>query len=260
MMINQNTILGVDIGGTGTKFALVDTAKGILITERYKGRTPHPATPEAVAQFLLEHMAHLNWRGRIGCGLPSIIQKGVAKSAANIDDAWLDLDVEDFLSEKLGNPVKVINDADAAGLAEMKFGRGRHQGGVVLMLTVGTGIGSALFYDGQLVPNTELGHLKFKGGVAEHYASNSAKINESLDWYEWGHRFSELLVHLERVFSPDLFIIGGGMSKRFDFYKDYLFVDTPILPASQDNAAGVIGAALYARIALGNDTQGSRLR
>lgn len=249
-MTNLNTMLGIDVGGTGTKFALVDTTSGALITERYKDKTPQPATPEAIADFLTERLAPLKWRGLIGCGLPSIVREGVALSAANIDDAWLGLDVEEFLSEKLKNPVKVVNDADAAGMAEMAFGRGKGEHGMVMMLTVGTGIGSALFYRRQLVPNTELGHLHFKGGPVEHYASNSARKNELLDWQEWGERFNEFLIHLERLFSPDLFIIGGGMSKRFHLYKQHLHPKARIVPALQDNAAGVVGAALYARQSL----------
>ncbi len=243
-MKNESTILGIDIGGTGTKFALVDTYKGEMITERFKQATPKPATPEAVSEVIANWMNKLDWSGPIGCGLPSIVQRGIAKSAANIDSSWIDLNVEDYFSNKLSCDVTVVNDADAAGIAEMEFGAGKGNNGLVLMITVGTGIGSALFWNGNLVPNTELGHLKFKGDIAEKYASNSARKKNKLSWKEWGNRFNELLLHYERLFSPDLFILGGGLSKNFEIYKDCFKISADIVPAQRQNAAGVVGAAM----------------
>lgn len=244
----ENTILGIDIGGTGTKFALVDTSNGKMLTERFKQATPKPATPEAVLDVIAEWTQRLNWSGPIGCGLPSIVQRGVARSAANIDSSWIDLDVESYFSEKLNCPTTVINDADAAGIAEMEFGAGKgREEGVVLMLTVGTGIGSALFCNGKLVPNTELGHVKFKGGIAEKYASNAARKRDKLTWTDWSKRFNKLLHHYERLFSPDLFILGGGLSKNFKIFKNQFNCKAEIVPAQGLNAAGVIGGAMAAK-------------
>jgi polyphosphate glucokinase len=246
-MINENTILGIDIGGTGTKFALVDTTSGKMLTDRFKQSTPKPATPEAVLDVIAEQMMRLDWSGPIGCGLPSIVQRGVAKSAANIDDAWIGLNVEEFFSSRLSCEATVINDADAAGIAEMEYGVGKGRDGVVMMITVGTGIGSALFCDEKLVPNTELGHIKFKGDTAEKYASNSMRKKKKWKWEEWASRFNEILNHYERLFSPDLFILGGGLSKNFHLYHTCFDCNAEIIPAKMQNAAGVIGAAMAAR-------------
>lgn len=246
-MSNENTILGIDIGGTGTKFALVDTVSGKMLTDRFKQSTPKPATPEAVLDVIAEQMMRLDWSGPIGCGLPSIVQRGVAKSAANIDDAWIGLNVEDYFSSKLSCETTVINDADAAGISEMEYGAGKGRDGVVLMLTVGTGIGSALFSDGKLVPNTELGHVKFKKSTAEKYASNLVRKKKGLEWDEWALRFNEVLHHYERLFSPDLFVLGGGLSKNFHLYHNCFDCNTEIIPAKMQNAAGVIGAAMAAK-------------
>lgn len=249
-MGDENTILGIDIGGTGIKFALVDTSTGELLTDRFKQATPKPATPEAVSDVIAEWMMRLEWDGPIGCGLPSIVQRGVAKSAANIDDSWIGMDVETLFSKKLSCQATVINDADAAGIAEMEFGAGKGEKGIVILITVGTGIGSALFSDGKLVPNTELGHVKFKKGIAEQYASNVARKNDDLSWNQWGNRFNELLHHYERLFSPDLFILGGGISKKFDNFKDCFDINARIMPAQSLNAAGVVGAAMAAKYVL----------
>lgn len=246
-MNSENIVLGIDIGGTGTKFALVDTISGNMLTDRFKQSTPKPATPEAVLDVIAEQMMRLNWSGPIGCGLPSIVQRGVAKSAANIDDEWIGLDVEDYFSSKLSCPTTVINDADAAGIAEMEYGVGKGKEGVVMMITVGTGIGSALFCDGNLVPNTELGHVKFRGKTAEKYASNSMRKKNKWDWDEWAFRFNEVLHHYERLFSPDLFILGGGLSKNFHLYNHCFDCHAEIIPAKMQNAAGVIGAAMASR-------------
>lgn len=246
-MKNENTILGIDIGGTGTKFALVDTISGKMLTDRIKQSTPKPATPAAVLDVIAEQMMRLDWSGPIGCGLPSIVQRGVAKSAANIDDSWIGLNVEDYFSSKLSCDVTVINDADAAGIAEMEYGVGRGKEGIAMMITVGTGIGTALFSDGKLVPNTELGHIKFKGATAEKYASNSTRKKKKLAWDEWANRFNEVLHHYERLLSPDLFILGGGLSKNFHLYNHCFDCNAKIIPARMQNAAGVVGAAMAAK-------------
>ncbi len=244
MKTEERIIMGVDIGGTGIKYALVNSVTGEMLTERFKKATPKPATPQAVASVIQEAKEHLDWNGDIGCGLPSIVSNGVALSAANIDNQWIDLNVNEFLSKFLNCNVKVVNDADAAGLAEIKFGAGKNINGVVLLLTIGTGIGSALFVNGNLVPNTELGHIKFKKDTAEKYASNTTKKQKNLSYKEWANRMNKLLAHLERLFTPSLFILGGGISKRYYEYSDYLQCNADIVPAEQDNAAGVIGAAM----------------
>lgn len=240
--------LGVDIGGSGMKAAIVDCKNGRLITERFRIETPQPATPEAMAEVFKQLVKAFKWKGPIGCGFPAIIDHGIAHSAANVDDSWFEIDVEKLFTKAVKQKVRVINDADAAGIAEAKFGAGKNKKGVVLLLTIGTGIGSALFLNGELVPNTELGHIFFKGGIAEHYTANSARKKLELSWKEWGGRLNEFLDHLERTFSPDLIILGGGVSKpeRFDLYKGELKIRTKIVPAQFYNNAGILGAAMAA--------------
>jgi polyphosphate glucokinase len=206
------TILGIDIGGSGIKGAPVDTATGALQAERQRIVTPQPATPEAVAQTVAELTRAFNWTGPVGCTFPAIVKKGVAYSAANVDPAWINTDAQALFAEATGCPVLVLNDADAAGLAEMQFGAGTGHTGVVMLLTLGTGIGSALFVRGILVPNTELGHLEIRGKEAEDRASDRVREQKGWDWPEWSKRLNEYLNHVERLFSPDLFIIGGGVS------------------------------------------------
>ncbi len=246
--MQEGVTLGIDIGGTGIKGALVDCEKGTLITERYRLETPQPANPESVAYTVNELVQHFNWKGQIGCGFPAIVKHGVANSAANIDDAWIGINAESLLSKITSCPVVVLNDADAAGMAELKHGVGRSREGVVMMITIGSGLGSAMFVNGNLVPNTELGHLYLKGQeqVAEKYCSNNARKKEGLGWSEWAARFSQYLCHLERLYTPDLFILGGGGSKKFEKFSDYLDVSTKVLPAKLLNNAGIIGAAMYA--------------
>ncbi len=239
-------ILGVDIGGSGIKGAIVDTEKGVMLTERFRLDTPKPATPQAVAQTFRKVVDHFQWKGPIGVGFPAVIQHGVARTASNIDKKWKGTNAQLLLHETVGCPVTVINDADAAGLAEVKFGSGKNRQGFILLLTVGTGIGSAIINNGILLPNTELGHLRFKGGIAEHYAADSVRKKEDLNWEKWGKRFNEYLQHVEFLFYPDLFVIGGGVSKKFQRYEQYLKVNTPVIPASLLNGAGIIGAALGA--------------
>lgn len=239
-------VLGIDVGGSGIKGAPVDIKKGKLLSERLRIETPQPATPKAVAKTFAELVKMHDWNGPIGCGFPAIVRHGVAHSAANIDKKWIGKDVEKLFSKASGCPVKVMNDADAAGLAAVRFGAGKSVKGTVLMLTIGTGIGSALFSDGKLVPNTEFGHLYFKGMIAEHYAANSVRKNLELSWEDWGKRFNEFVHHIDRILSPDLIILSGGASKRFDEYRHLMTSETKIIPSAMLNNAGTVGAAMYA--------------
>ncbi|MDF1695185.1 MAG: ROK family protein [Saprospiraceae bacterium] len=238
-------ILGIDVGATGIKGAIVDLDKGELITERIKYPTPKPATPQSMTEVMKQLISDFNWKGKpVGVGFPAIIKEGVALSASNIDDTWLNFPIVGFLNKKLKCPLNVINDADAAGLAEKKFGGGSDKKGLVILLTLGTGIGSALFYNGVLLPNTELGHLKYKDSVTEKYASNSARELKDLSYKTWGKELNKVLNHIEFVLAPDHFIIGGGISKKFEKYKEYLDTDATIEPAKMLNNAGIVGAAM----------------
>jgi polyphosphate glucokinase len=246
--MSDRIVLGVDIGGSGIKGGLIDIDKGEMISERHRIPTPQPATPTAVAQTFKALVEHFNWKGPIGVGFPAIVHHGVAHSAANIDAGWVGTSIAEILSEASGCHVYVLNDADAAGVAAMQYGVGKGEEGVVLMLTIGTGIGSALFVDGQLVPNTEFGHLYLKGDkrVVEKFVSNKARETAGIEWEEWGTRFDRYLHHLDRLLTPDLVILGGGGSKRYDRYSDQLTVDYRVVPAGLLNQAGAIGAAWYA--------------
>lgn len=246
--MQERTVLGIDVGASGIKGAVVDVVAGQLLNERIRLETPDPATPAAMAETFAELVRRHNWKGLIGCGFPSIIKDGVAHSAANISEAWIGTNVVEAFSMACGCPVEVLNDADAAGLAEMQFGLGKGEMGTVLLITIGSGLGSALFIDGKLVPNTELGHifLRDKKKVAEYYASANARKREDLSWEEWGMRFNEYLQNIERVLNPDLILLGGGTSKRFDKYDSYLSIQATVKPALLLNSAGTIGAAIYA--------------
>ena len=242
-------ILGVDIGGSGIKGAIVDTANGSLVTERYRIETPQPATPTSVAFVLTEMVKHFNWTGLVGCGFPAAIQHGVARTASNISPLFIDTNINQLFSEATQCPCFCLNDADAAGLAEMHFGEGVDQTGVVLLITVGTGLGTVLFTDGNLLPNTELGHLYLKNGKkAEHYASDLVRQTKGLGWKRWGKRFNKYLTQMEALFWPDLIVIGGGTSKHFDKFNAQLTVEAPVKPAAFLNQAGIVGAALYAKL------------
>lgn len=241
-------ILGVDIGGSGIKGAIVDTLTGKLITERHRIDTPQPATPEAIAAVLAQLVLHFHWNGPIGCGFPAAIQSGVARTAANISKAFLGTHVDSLFSEVTNCPCFNLNDADAAGMAEMQFGEGANQTGVVLMITIGTGLGTALFVDGKLMPNTELGHIYLDNGLeAERYASDAARKLEDLGWKSWGNRFNTYLIQMEKLFWPNLIILGGGASKKFDKFAAQLTVEAPVKPAAFLNQAGIVGAALHAK-------------
>ena len=239
-------ILGVDIGGSGIKVAQVDAIKGELLSERVRLATPQPSTPSAVAGSLSEIVRELAWVGPIGCGFPAVVQGGVVRTAANISKKWIGTNAEDLFSSATGCRTLVVNDADAAGLAEMRFGAGRGRKGVVMMITIGTGLGTGLFMDGQLLPNTELGHLYVKGMKAEHYASDAVRKDKGLSWKKWGKRFDRVLCEYEALFWPDLFVLGGGASHKFEKFEQYLTTKAEVLPAQMLNEAGIVGAAIAA--------------
>ena len=248
-MSNHRQVLGVDVGASGIKGGIVDTITGEMLTERLKIETPHPATPQAIASTFNELVKLHEWNGLIGCGFPAIIKEGVAKSAANIDPSCIGANFEEILSSKTGMPVLALNDADAAGIAEMRFGVGKGKRGVVMMITIGSGLGSGLFMDGKLVPNTEFGHLFLRGmdNVAEQYASSNAKKRDDLSYEVWGARFNEYLEHIDRLFTPDLVILGGGISRKFDKFAPLLNPKINVVAAELRNRAGTVGAAIYAK-------------
>ena len=243
---SEHKVLGIDIGGTGCKAAIVDINQGKFLTERFQLDTPKPSTPKAVGKTVKQIIQHFDWKGKVGVGFPAIMKKGVAFSAANIHKDWLHTNVEKILSKAIDLPVKVTNDADAAGIAAIKFGAGKGEDGVVLFLTIGTGIGSALFLDGQLCPNTEFGHLFFKKEIAEKSISNARRKRENLSYEKWGKTWNEFLLHMERIVNPDLVILGGGGGKKFKEFAPYLTLDTKVIGAALKNDAGIIGAAIYA--------------
>ncbi|MFD3872886.1 polyphosphate--glucose phosphotransferase [Streptomyces sp. NPDC058623] len=242
-------IFGVDIGGSGIKGAPVDLDRGELAQERHKVLTPHPATPEGVAGCVAEVVDAFSWKGPVGVTFPGVVTHGITRSAANVDQGWIGLDAASLLSSRLGGrKVTVLNDADAAGIAEITYGAGRDVSGTVILLTLGTGIGSAVFRDGLLVPNTELGHLELKGHDAETRASVKAKEDEDLSWPHWARRLEKYLAHVEMLFSPDLFILGGGVSRKPEKFVPLIEgVRAEIVPAKLQNDAGIVGAAMAAR-------------
>ena len=241
----MTTVLGIDIGGTGIKGAPVDTRSGQVLADRHRILTPHPATPDAVTGVVAELAKFFDWTGPTGATFPAVVKDGVAHTAANVDPAWIGTDVAGRFSQAIGGDVTVVNDADAAGVAEMTFGAGKGRGGLVIMVTLGTGIGSAMFIEGALVPNTELGHLKMGRHDAEDHAAESVREAQNLSWKDWSMRVEEYLVMVEGLFSPDLFIIGGGVSKKADKFVPRLAnVQTEIVPAQLLNEAGIVGAAL----------------
>ena len=239
-------VLGVDIGGSGIKGAPVDTAKGAMLNERYRIPTPGGAAPPDVAVVVGEVARKFDWRGPIGVGFPAVIQHGVAKTAANVHKSWIGTHAEDLFSEATGCPVRVLNDADVAGMAEMRFGAGRGRQGVVFIITIGTGLGTALFTNGVLVPNTELGHIEMDGQDAEWQASDAARQRGKMKWTEWAKRFNRYLQRLDALFWPDLFILGGGASKKIDKFRSVLDVHAEIVAAELANEAGIVGAAISA--------------
>ncbi|MFE6624395.1 polyphosphate--glucose phosphotransferase [Streptomyces sp. NPDC057740] len=242
-------IFGLDIGGSGIKGAPVDLDRGDLAQERFKVLTPHPATPDGVADGVQQVVEHYGWTGPVGLTFPGVVTDGsTIRTAANVDKSWIDTDARALFSDRLGGlPVTVVNDADAAGVAEMHFGAGRDRRGTVILLTFGTGIGSAVFIDGRLVPNTELGHLELHGHDAEKRASSKAKEDEDLSWEHWAHRVQKYLAHVEMLFSPELFIIGGGVSRKSHKFLPHIEgITAEIVPAQLQNNAGIVGAAMHA--------------
>lgn len=245
-------ILGIDIGGSGIKGAPVDVDSGKMLTERFRIPTPEDATPNAVAEIVKQITEYFKWTGPVGCTVPARVEHGLVRTAANIHEYWIDTPVEELLSERTGLPVRVLNDADAAGIASMEFGAGKDRDGLVILITVGTGLGSAMFMNRVLVPNTELGHLMLDNVLAEDFASDRTRKKEDLTWREWAERFQVYLDRLEFLFAPDLIIVGGGISRPYkkELYFRYLNTNADLVTESLENEAGIIGAALSARVLL----------
>ena len=240
-------VLGVDIGGSGIKAAPVDVTAGALARERIKVPTPQPSKPQVVAEAVRGLVGQFGWSGRAGITFPGVVTAGVIRTAANLDPAWIGVNARDLFGSATGLDVRVLNDADAAGLAEMRFGAGAGQRGTVVMLTFGTGIGSALFHDGVLVPNTEFGHIEIRGKDAEKRASERARELHDLDWAQWAGRVDEYMTHLEALLWPELFIVGGGVSRKSDKFLPLLAgLHARVVPAKMLNDAGIVGAALTA--------------
>jgi polyphosphate glucokinase len=238
-------VLGIDIGGTGVKAAPVDTTTGQLTAERQKIATPQPATPEAVAKVVAQLVQAFGWTGPVGITFPGVVVSGVIHTAANVDPSWIGVDAAKLFGSEVKLPVTVLNDADAAGVAEMRFGAGKGIPGTVLLLTLGTGIGSALFIDGVLVPNTEFGHVQIRGKDAEKRASEHAREERDLSWGDWAGRVDEYLEHMEALLSPSLIIIGGGVSRKSDKFLPFLTrLRAKVVPAALHNDAGIVGAAM----------------
>ena len=237
---------GIDIGGSGVKGAPVDLDVGELETERHRIPTPQPATPDAVAEVVAEVVNHFGWDGPVGVTFPAVVSHGVARTAANVDPAWIGTDVQAIFGAATGLPVTALNDADAAGVAEVAFGAAKGRDGVVIVTTLGTGIGSAVFVDGVLVPNTELGHLEVDGHDAETRASDAARDRDDLSWPKWAERLQRYYRRLEDLFWPDLIVVGGGVSKKSQKFLPLLDLRTEIVPAELRNGAGIVGAAMLA--------------
>jgi polyphosphate glucokinase len=250
--------LGIDIGGTGIKAAPVDVTAGKLLADRQKIDTPHPALPDPVADVVKQLTTAFNWSGPVGITFPGVVIDGVTRTAANMDPAWIGLDAAALFAKATGNPVRVLNDVDAAGVAEMTFGAGVDEQGTVLMVTFGTGIGSALFVKGILVPNTEFGHIEVRGRDAEERASERAKQLHDLSWSKWAEHVDEYLQHIEALLSPDLIILGGGISRQSEKWVPRLTaIRARIVPAALLNNAGIVGAAMATRSESAPDTSGA---
>jgi polyphosphate glucokinase len=237
--------LGIDVGGSGIKGAPVDTETGRLVAERIRIKTPKGAEPQPVADVVAQLAQAFDWKGAIGIGFPAPIKSGVAMMAANVSEKWVGTNAEQLFSQTTGCVCRVGNDADVAGLAEMTFGAGKGHNGTVIMITLGTGIGTAIFVNGRLVPNTEFGHLEIRGHDAEARASDAARQRDDLSWKKYAKRLNRYLLTMERLFWPDLFIVGGGISKQHENFLPLLAIQTPIVPAQFQNEAGIVGAALF---------------
>lgn len=245
-------VLGIDIGGTGVKAAPVDTATGQLMAERQKLATPVPSTPEAVSKVVAQLVQAFQWTGMTGITFPGVVVNGVVETAANVDPSWIGVDAVKLFGAETKLPVTVLNDADAAGIAEMRFGVGKAVTGTVLLLTLGTGIGSALFFNGTLVPNTEFGHIQVRGKDAEKRASELVREEHGLSWGDWAGRVVEYLAHMEALLSPGLIIIGGGVSRKSDKFMPFLTgLRAKVMPAMLHNDAGIVGAAMAAEATIG---------
>ncbi|MEO9661007.1 polyphosphate glucokinase [Maribacter sp. 6B07] len=239
------TLLGIDVGGSGIKGALVNSETGEMISERFRIPTPIPRTPEAMSNVIAQIVAHFDYKGKVGCGFPTIIKNGICKATGNLDKSWLGVNVEELLEKKTGLDFTVINDADAAGYATMNYGTGKGEKGFVVMITIGTGLGSGAFLDGRLIPNFELGQIPYKKySKIEKWAAGSAKDREGLSYKKWGKRFNKFLEYVELIVSPDLIILGGGASKDFKEFKSKIKIETRVIPAELQNHAGIIGAAV----------------
>ena len=244
--LGSGLVVGVDIGGTGIKAAPVDSATGELATERIRLPTPSPATPQAVAGVVGQALEHIGVAGPVGLAMPAVVRGEIVETASHIDQTWIGVNAVDFFSKVTGRQVAVLNDADAAGVAEVRFGAGRGMTGVVAVITLGTGIGSALFTDGNLVPNSELGHLPLFGTEAENWAAESVRERDHVSWEEYAQRLQGYLDLVQRVLWPQLIIIGGGISNVADKFLPLMQLRTPIVPAQLRNHAGIIGAAIFA--------------
>ncbi|MHA7176090.1 polyphosphate--glucose phosphotransferase [Arthrobacter sp. Sr24] len=252
---SRTTVIGIDIGGTGIKGGIVDLDTGEVVGDRFRIPTPSPSTPQAVAKVVKEIVEELSGRKHapskdapVGITFPAIVSHGISHSAANVDKSWIDANVDEIFTKELGREVQVMNDADAAGLAEARYGAGKGVKGTVLVITLGTGIGSAFIYNGKLIPNLELGHLEIDGFDAETKASASARERDDISWDEYAVRLQRYFSHVEFLFSPELFIIGGGISKRSEDYLPQLDLRTKIIPAELANNAGIVGGALQAAV------------
>ncbi|PQB07028.1 polyphosphate glucokinase [Polaribacter filamentus] len=240
-------ILGIDIGGTGIKAAVVDTKTGELLSERHRIDTPKPATPEAVAKVVKQMITHFKWTKAVGCSFPTTIVDGKCIHSGNLSEKWLNVKVDKLFKKECKIPFYVSNDADLAGLAEVSLGAGKNEKGVVIVITIGTGIGSGLFYNGKLIPNLEIGKMLHSDGkIIEYFTSDFVRKKEGLTLKNWALRFDVLLNYAKVVFSPNLIILGGGISKRYDGFKEYLTSDVKVKVAEFRNNAGIIGAAMYA--------------
>lgn len=240
-------ILGIDVGGSGMKGGIVNIEKGHMISERFRIPTPKNREPGAMADVIAEIVQHFNYKGKVGCGFPTIIKNGICKSSGNLHPSWLGVNVETLFREKTGLQFSVVNDADIAGYAAMKFGVGKGNDGLVIMITIGTGLGSGAFFNGELIPNFELGQIPYKKyKKIEHWAANSIREQKGMSYKKWGKRFNKFLQIVDVIVAPDLILLGGGTSKHFDEFKECITIETPVLPAKLENHAGIIGAAAAA--------------